>query len=322
MDNTGILPLEDCLQATERDCIEVVKVYDQCVGTNRLSQCVAVSDVCPEPLPAGARITARLIPNTARCFFSGFGPFNPPFFRAVRIATQVDQEVTIVDASGTLICSFTLTQREVARGYMWAPEGTFVQCQILALGGGGCDLTVDPETGQQLLCCRANLCVRIQVKAEVNLVVPSFGFCTAQECVGEPTPGFVCPPEQLNAPQICEEPPVFTLQNEQGAGISGVAVSLNRTVAGATVTTTSTTNAQGEAVFTNSGAFASGFDQIRFVDPLGNVTKTFQVPAQFEDVNGVTHQITNACRITFRRAAAGSNRFLVFIDGVQLAGTV
>lgn len=317
-----VFPPDGVSSSLETACIEVTKIYDQCIVQQLIGQCVRAADFCPVPIPPGSQLTSQVLTNTARCFFVGLGPFQPPFFRAVRVLTRAEREVTVIDPEGTLLCSFTVALQEIVRGNLWVPEGTLVQCQVLNVGGGGCELTTDPVTGEQQICCRVNTCTLIQVKAPVNLLVSSAGFCQPQPCTGGPAAAFPCPPEQIFAPQTCPEPPVFTLKDEKGNGIGGVTISLLRTVDATTFTLTQTTDSAGQARFSDAGAFAGGFDEIRFVDPLGNVSKSFRIPGQFTDDLGFIQNSATACQIEFQRTEAGSNLFYVTINGRRLANPV
>ena len=51
------------------------------------------------------------------------------------------------------------------------------------------------------VCCEVDLCLLIQSKALVKLLVPAYGFCVPAPCVTLPKPPLVCPPENLFPPQ-------------------------------------------------------------------------------------------------------------------------
>ncbi len=308
----------NCPPFTEKDCIEVFKVYDQCATEELLGSCVRAADHCTAPIPPGATVTCNVVPNTARCFFVGFGHFNPPFFRPVLVHNEVQVSVTVT-SDGTVICpTFTITLQGITQAQMWAPDGTFVQCQVLAVGPCTCDVTTDPATGDQLICCRVKVCKEIQIKALVKLLVPSYGFCELNPCVAVPQPEFPCPPTQpLFPPQKCQEAPVVTVQTAAGVGLSGVTVSLIR--AGTTIT--AVTDATGNATFPTVGGFAGGIDTIQFTDPVTTKVVSFALPTEFTDPTGAAHDSSTACTILFVRAGVGLATFNVFIDGIQ-NGTV
>ncbi len=316
----GKCPPGGCPPFTEKDCIEVFKVYDQCVAEELLGGCVIAEDFCTAPIPPDATVTCEVVPGGTRCFFVGFGPFNPPFYRPVRVQNTVQVNVTVTDAAGVVICpTFPVTLQGLTQVLMWAPNGTFVQCQVLAVGDCEAEVTTDPATGKQLICCRVKVCKEIQVKALVKLLVPSYGFCELEPCTPLPQPEFPCPPENIYPPQRCQEPPVFTLQDALGVGISGVAVSLIRKTDSSTVTITKTTDATGTAVFSEVGGFAGSLDDIYFVDPVGNVPKSFHIPTVFTDDQGDLHDSTTACVILLKRRLVNANLFDVYIDGYKLA---
>ncbi|WP_027356147.1 hypothetical protein [Desulfofundulus thermocisternus] len=80
----GKCPQGRCPEPTEKDCIEVFKVYDMCVQEDEVSRCVNATDLlCSDPLPPGATVRCTVLPDSAQCTFLGFGPFDPPFFRNV-----------------------------------------------------------------------------------------------------------------------------------------------------------------------------------------------------------------------------------------------
>lgn len=308
----------NCPPFTGKDCIEVFKVYDQCATEELLGSCVRAADHCAAPIPENATIACEVVPNSARCLFIGYGPFNPPFYRPVLVLNEVKVNVTI-RSNGTVICpTFTVTLQGITQAQMWAPEGTLVQCQIIAVGPCSCDLTTDPATGDQLICCRVKVCKEIQIKALVKLLVPSYGFCELDPCSGVPQPEFSCPPAQpLYPPERCQETPLVVLQNQDGSAISGVTVSLLRSSS----VVTAVTDTSGNASFPDVGGFGGGFDTIQFTDPVTGKSLSFAIPMEFTDQTGALHDCSTVCSILFMRTAEGAATFDVSLDGV-LYGTV
>ncbi|HAF16710.1 MAG TPA: hypothetical protein DCG84_00005, partial [Peptococcaceae bacterium] len=51
----------NCPPYTEKDCIEVFKIYDQCAGEELLGRCVLASEFCSDPIPADAVITCNVV---------------------------------------------------------------------------------------------------------------------------------------------------------------------------------------------------------------------------------------------------------------------
>ena len=301
----------NCPPYSEKDCIEVFKIYDQCAGEELLGRCVLASEFCSDPIPADAVITCNVVPNSARCFHIGFGEYNPPFYRPVMIQSQLDVEITVSDAAGNTICGpFTTRIDGISQFQMWAPPGTLVQCQIIAVGDCACDLTTDPVTGDQLICCRVYVCKEIQIKALVRLLVPSYGFCELDPCTPVTLP-YACPgDEPLYPPQRCQEPPVVILQETDDSPIPNVNVSIIR----AGTTTTVLTDANGTATFTTLGAIVAG-DIVQFVDPTTQALLSFTVPTTFTDTEGTLHDSNTVCTLQFTRVEGST--FNVFIDGIQ-----
>jgi hypothetical protein len=315
--NKCIKPQENDSSA-RRECIEVIKIFDQCVSEQMLSNCFRAADFCTTPIPAGSRITSEIIPESVRCFFVGFGGFNPPFFRPIRVLITLDLLIRVIGPDENLICEFTGNLQEIARAFLWAPEGTIVQCNVVNFGGGGCELAVDPLTGDQLICCRTKACAEIAIKGVVKLLIDSFGYCQAQPCAGGPIEGFPCPPQQVFPPQVCEETPTFILKDASGTGISNVTISLIRTVDGTDFTFDKVTTSLGKADFSEIGGFLGGIDKIQFIEPSTGKTVDFQIPAEFTDVNQEVHDSSTACEIVFQQESSGSRFFRVFIDGNEL----
>lgn len=305
----------NCPPVSEKDCIEVFKVYDQCAGEELLGRCVIASDFCQTQLPADAVITCAVVPGSARCFHVGFGEFNPPFFRPVLVQNQLDIEVTVKDTAGNIICGPFITRLEgIFQAQMWAPPGTLVQCQIIGVGDCACDLAIDPNTGDQLICCQVKVCKEIQIKALVKLLVPSYGFCELDPCTPVPQPT-ICPPETpLYPPQRCQEPPVVILQTATDTPMANATVSIMR----AGTTTTAVTDGTGTATFTTLGAIVAG-DVVQFTDTASDKVVSFTVPPTFTDINGTLHDSNTVCTIQFTRTTG--TVFNVFIDGIQ-NGTV
>jgi len=271
----------------------------------------------------GSACTCSVVPGSAVCFFAGFGDFNPPYYRPVKVVNRVGITGEIRDVNGNLVTTYTTTLQALTQAFMWAPPGTLVQCQILDVGDCECGVVTDPVTGEQLIWSQVKVCKEIQVKALVKLLVPSYGFCELDPCSPPPQP-FVCPPDEpLYPPQRCQSSPVITLL-EPGlvCSIPDVDVTLTRKVDNTTVSITKKTNATGAATFAEVGGFAGGLDVISFTDPTTTKTINFPVPLEFTDTGGTVHDSTTVCTITFQRTAVGATTFNAFIDTIQSATPV
>lgn len=268
---------------------------------------------------------------TSQEFIDSPGCFFLWFFNSLLIISGVFQlsgmnrvsvEGEVRDANGNLITTYTAALQALTQALMWAPPGTFVQCQILAAGDCTCEIVTDPITGEQLICSQVKVCKEIQVKALVKLLVPSYGFCELDPCIPVPQPEFPCPPEPIFPPQRCQEPPLITILEVVGTGIPNVDVTLRRKVDATTIDITKRTDASGNATFAEVGGFAGSLDDIIFTGPVTGKTITFHVPVEFTDTAGVVHDSRTACVIVFQRTLVGVTTFNVTIDGFTLATPV
>jgi hypothetical protein len=206
------VPVPGCeLRDLVVDCIEVLKVYDQCVKEDVLPQQIALPGTCPNPLPPGATVDCALVfgieaatglPET-RCEVINVGPPDVEGFADVTVRQRLVFDITIFDAFGNVLCGPTRIGPEFFFNtvLLFAPEGTFGQCRILSTLCH-CEIIPDPDNpGLNVLLCTKKICKEIQIKALVKLCVPTYGFCVPAPCVTRPQPEFPCPPENIFPPQ-------------------------------------------------------------------------------------------------------------------------
>ena len=79
----GKCPPAGCPPVTQKDCIEVFKVYDQCVAEEVLGSCVRAADFCPSPIPANARQSLYAAASIRRASSEG-AIEKPPFSQRPR----------------------------------------------------------------------------------------------------------------------------------------------------------------------------------------------------------------------------------------------
>jgi len=178
-------------------CIETRKVYDFCFAQEHRTECFLVPEECV-PVPPDAQITCEITGKRCREVRRIPIPGQPEGVVDVLLAIEVDVVVTIEDCPTpiTETVDFTL---EVP---VCAPEGTQIQCEIPT---ADCrDVIVIDEENR--VCVSLDICILIQSKATVKLLVPTFGFCQPRPC--ELPKVIICPPEQLFPPQC--PPPVDT----------------------------------------------------------------------------------------------------------------
>lgn len=306
----------NCPPFTEKDCIEVLKVYDQCVKEDELVSFNQVDAVICNALLLPIQPTDVItctVTTPLSCTVT-FGDFTTPFFRKIRVFQSIGVNV-VVTRDAVQVCNFNTTLSSFQTIVLWAPPGTFVECVPLTVGECTCELV--EVNGQQFITCSVTVCKDIQVKAFVKLLVPSYGFCEQVPCQPAPEDGIECPPEPKYPTQLCQFPPVVTIQ-DNGVGIQGVVVNIDRNAQTITKTTVAP---NGDAVFDTIGAIAGGIDVIRFV--LDSKQVVFAVPVEFLGADGNLHDSATACTIRFNRIATSpTQQFEVFIDNVQLQGVI
>jgi len=192
-----------CPEPTEIVCIETLKVYDFCFQSDSVENaCFPIPAACTPPVPGTVTIECAISSVTSRVINRVPLPTPAPTgFARVTIEITVTLSFTLRNADGTVRCTFTAAFPFVKNVALCAPTGTEVVVEVVASRCGPCFLL----TGTQV-CCEIDLCILIQSRAVVKLLVPAYGFCTPAECVELPKPPLVCPPERL-FPRQCILPP-------------------------------------------------------------------------------------------------------------------
>ncbi len=233
-----------CPPPTEIVCIKTEKVYDFCFQVERRNNvCFSLPESClPEmcvPNDAHHKVWCKI--KEVNCeeisrepLSSGGGFFNVTFLITVKVWFKIckhkwfrgdfeedgdekeydggdyeEMEGEWKEREGLKhkCCKFWRTFSFTKTVTLCSPEGTETQCEIPSYSCGPCVLTQDHK-----VCCTFILCILVQAKAEVKLLVPAYGFCVPAECV-EVSPEFPeCPPENLFPPQCL--PPVAGTKNE------------------------------------------------------------------------------------------------------------
>lgn len=189
-------PENPCPDPTEIVCIEVLKVYDFCFASERKENvCFDIPPACYPPVPPDATVTCSI--TAVSCDEISRRPSATPGLTDVTLKICVDVTLTITPAGGGLpSCTFSDTFCFIKTVTLCAPDGTEVQCEIPNFRCGPCFVMPNNE-----VCCEIDVCILIQAKAVVKLLVPAYGFCIPAECVQVVKPPIVCPPEQLFPPQ-------------------------------------------------------------------------------------------------------------------------
>lgn len=202
-------PCEDrgCPAPTEIDCIQVNKVYDFCYEAD------TSDDVCT-PIPADcagevtSTSTATGSVSAVSCTVVGTTPIldangNPTGFADVTLLITVTVQYTLTNAAGTVLCTFNGNFSFMKTILLCAPDGTTIECTAPATGVS----PVAIVNGQT--CSVVTVCLLVSSVALVNLLVPSYGFCTPAPCVVAPVPPFACPPSPLFPAECTGAPPTL-----------------------------------------------------------------------------------------------------------------
>jgi hypothetical protein len=189
---------DQCPAPTEIDCIQVNKVYDFCFEADtNTNVCVPIPSSCGI-LPTGT--TATGVVSGSTCTVVGTTPITSggvaTGFADVTLLVTVTITFTLTGPTGTVICTFTGSFSFMKTIVLCAPTGTTITCTIPSS-------SVSPVAivnGQ--VCSAVTICLLVSSIAMVNLLVPSYGFCTPAPCVVSPQPPFTCPPSPL-FPEVC-----------------------------------------------------------------------------------------------------------------------
>ncbi|MEW6172163.1 MAG: hypothetical protein AB1510_03725 [Bacillota bacterium] len=169
-------------------CIETFKVYDFCFQADSREQCFNLPEQCEcFPFPPGSVAECEIV-GTPTCFEISRTPPDETGRSDVTFAVSSTIKITVKDPSGDILCEFNKTINFTKTVVLCAPEGTLTDCAVV---DAACQCVL---IGEQV-CCSVDLCIVIQSRAIVKLLIPSFGFCVPTACEQvSPTPPVVCPP--------------------------------------------------------------------------------------------------------------------------------
>lgn len=191
---TNITPGPCCSQGcpapTQIDCLEVNKVYDSCFQTENFPNlCAPIPSACvPGATMAGASVTCDVTSTT--CTFVSSSSTGIDDFANVTFAVALTVTYTItppVPSSSTPYpCTFSVPVNFVQTVTLCAPTGTTQSCTIAGTSCGPLAIINDTVCGQLVVC------LVYQSTATVQLLVPTYGFCTPAPCAVLGLPS--CPP--------------------------------------------------------------------------------------------------------------------------------
>lgn len=190
----GPCPTTGCPPTTEVDCIVVDKVYDSCSQTVTTTQTVMVPGTCTVS-------SCAIDLASSTCTVGAISPSATADYSDITFVIGVDYTITC-DSGSTHTETIYTTQTVT----LYNPSGTTPSCTILS---GTCmcvNLPTSPSSladnhrGDATISCTFTLCLLFQTTAVVQLMIPTYGFCTPPTCpsVGPVLP---CPPSPLYPPQ-------------------------------------------------------------------------------------------------------------------------
>jgi len=181
----GPCPPGGCPPPSEIDCIAVDKVFDYCFQ----------QDVAPQlcaPFECAGTITSITCAVTAAsCSFQSSVPAATPDFVQATFLITATVDFTIVTTLTTCITSATVALLKTVT--LCGPAGTVQSCDLLSAS------CVPPAAVGATVCTQVSFCLTFTSSAVVQLLVPSYGYCSPAPCQTLPLPP--CPPSPIFPPQ-------------------------------------------------------------------------------------------------------------------------
>jgi hypothetical protein len=186
----GPCPPTGCPPPTEIDCVIVDKVYDSCIQLHDLG--IVATDLQPDCFTGAqaggsCQVTGIACAEAARTQEGDFA--------TIILSVAVFRTITITNAAGGVICTFTTTDNFFKTVTLCSPPGTTVNCQLVSATCGPCFLSL----GGSVINCPVQICMLITSTASVALLIPTYGFCSPAPCSTAPL--LPCPPGALFPPQ-------------------------------------------------------------------------------------------------------------------------
>ena len=222
----------ECPPTTEKDCLLVEKVFDQCFKEDII---VRQFTIPTGPGAACENVDLTRV-NRVECYILNADcvvvDVSPPIYDNIRIITvRQDVEIRIelwhdpvtvwsqTDGASEgyykpkLLCTFTETITDFFNqvqlfvpppGVMFGPSGgPFVFCEVVNSTCFCSPVTVPPGEPVTQVICTVKICKILEVTAFVKLLVPLYGYCIPRPCEAAPQQKEIeCPPvDSLFPPQ-------------------------------------------------------------------------------------------------------------------------
>jgi hypothetical protein len=189
------------------ECIEALKVFDNCADVVKVSGlCEPLPPFCL-PLPSSFSVSCSV--TSANCSLIAVVPHTPPDGLA-NVTFRIDFTIHVVITNTTLPtpavhCEFDVSRTITETVSLVAPQGfnMIYQCEVDSFTCGPCVVVNfgTPATPDYNVCCEVDLCLDIQSKFPVKILVWTSGYCEKDICRAKQGPTLVCPPSPLYPPQ-------------------------------------------------------------------------------------------------------------------------
>lgn len=198
-------------EEAELVCVEVLKVFDFVFQQEEREDICVNIPASAGPLPDRATVQCTVV--DVQCVEMPPRQFFPPpreGFANVTLLFTVKLQFQIIAPDGRVVFTFQHTFTFMKTVTLCAPKGTEVQCEVVNQFCGPTAITPLCQ-----ICTELVLCVIIQSKARVKLLIPAFGFCQPRPGMVLPKPVVECPPPDLFPPQCPPFDEVFGTTSRQ-----------------------------------------------------------------------------------------------------------
>lgn len=193
----GPCSTQGCPAPTFIDCLEVTKVYDSCFQTESFPNlCAPIPSPCASiAVMPGATVTCDV--TSATCNFVSSASTGVDDYANVTFAVSLTVTYTVTPPSPPAPsvappppppapCTFSVPVNFVQTVTLCAPTGTTQTCTIAGTSCG------PGAIFDGSVCVPLTVCLVFQSTATVQLLVPTYGYCTPAPCAVLAAPP--CPP--------------------------------------------------------------------------------------------------------------------------------
>jgi hypothetical protein len=198
----------ECPPTTEKDCLLVEKVFDQCFKEDIIVKQFAIptgpGEACENvDLTQVASVNCTVL--NADCIVVDVSPPITDNIRIVTVRQDVEIQILLLDSLDNILCTFTETITDFFNqvqlyvpppGVMFGPAGgPFVFCEVVNSTCFCSPETVPPGDPVTQVICTVKICKVIEVTAFVKLLIPLYGYCIPRPCEAAPQQIEIeCPP--------------------------------------------------------------------------------------------------------------------------------